>query len=94
MLETRFIAFLGEGEPEVLLPDDEAERERLLQDANTLTMLRVSISNENAKSREELTNLRTGERLCLCLEAAGPRLGGLLLRGDILLLGLCLLRGE
>lgn len=67
MLDIRFIPFLGEGEPEELLPDDEAERERLL---------------------------RTGERLCLCLEPAGPRLGGLRRRGDILLLGLCLLRGE
>lgn len=38
--------------------------------------------------------LRTGERLGLCLELAGPRLGGLLRRGDILLLGLGLLRGE
>lgn len=39
MLDIRFIAFLGDGEPEELLPDDEAERERLLQDASTLTML-------------------------------------------------------
>lgn len=62
-----FIAFFGEPEPEELLPEDEAERERLL---------------------------RTGERLCLCLELVGPRRGGLLRRGDILLLGLCLLRGE
>lgn len=38
--------------------------------------------------------LRTGERLGLCLELTGPRLGGLLRRGDILLLGLGLLRGE
>lgn len=30
MLDTLFIAFLGEGEPEELLPLDEAERERLL----------------------------------------------------------------
>lgn len=67
MLDILFIAFLGEREPEELLPEDEAERERLL---------------------------RTGERLCLCLELVGPRLGGLLRRGDILLLGLCLLRGE
>lgn len=62
-----FIAFLGEREPEELLPDDEAERERLL---------------------------RIGERLCLCLMLVGPRLGGLLRRGESLLLGLCLLRGE
>lgn len=62
-----FIAFLGEREPEELLPDEDAERERLL---------------------------RIGERLCLCLELVGPRLGGLLRRGDGLLLGLCLLRGE
>lgn len=41
-----------------------------------------------------ITDLRTGERLCLCLELVGPRLGGLLRRGDDLLLGLCLLRGE
>lgn len=67
MLEILFIAFLGEREPEELLPEDEAERERLL---------------------------RIGERLCLCLELVGPRLGGLLRRGDILLLGLCLRRGE
>lgn len=67
MLDTRFIAFLGEREPDELLPEDEAERERLL---------------------------RTGERLCRCREPVGPRLGGLLLRGDILRLGLCLLRGE
>lgn len=67
MFETRFIPFLGEGEPVELLPDVEAERERLL---------------------------RTGERLGLCLELAGPRLGGLLRRGDILLLGLGRLRGE
>lgn len=40
------------------------------------------------------TYLRTGERLGLCLELTGPRLGGLLRRGDILLLGLGLLRGE
>lgn len=32
MLDTRFIAFLGEGEPEELLPLDDAERERLLLD--------------------------------------------------------------
>lgn len=32
VLDTRFIAFLGEGEPEELLPLDEAERERLLLD--------------------------------------------------------------
>lgn len=70
MLDILFIAFLGEREPEELLPEDEAERERLL--------------------------LRTGERLCRCLEPelVWPRLGGLLRRGDILLLGLCLLRGE
>lgn len=67
MFDTRFTAFLGEGEPVELLPDVEAERERLL---------------------------RTGERLGLCLELTGPRLGGLLRRGDILLLGLGLLRGE
>lgn len=67
MLDILFIAFLGERDPEELLPEDEADRERLL---------------------------RTGERLCLCLELAGARLGGLLRRGDILLLGLCLLRGE
>lgn len=67
MLDILFIAFLGEREPEELLPDDEAERERLL---------------------------RTGERLCLCLELVAPRLGGLLRRGETLLLGLCLLRGE
>lgn len=47
---------------------------------------------EDEAERERL--LRTGDRLCLCLEAAGPRLGGLLRRGDILLLGLGLLRGE
>lgn len=67
VLDILFIAFLGEREPEELLPEDEAERER---------------------------RLRTGERRCLCLEVGGPRLGGLLRRGDILLLGLCLLRGE
>lgn len=32
VFDTRFIAFLGEGEPEELLPLDEAERERLLLD--------------------------------------------------------------
>lgn len=32
VLDTRFIAFLGEGEPEELLPLDEAERVRLLLD--------------------------------------------------------------
>lgn len=62
-----FTAFLGEREGEELLPEDEAERERLL---------------------------RTGERLCLCLPPGGPRLGGLLRRGDILLRGLGRLRGE
>lgn len=62
-----FTAFLGERDLEELLPEDEAERERLR---------------------------RTGERLCLCRELCGPRLGGLLRRGDILLLGLGLLRGE
>lgn len=68
MLDILFIAFLGEREPEELLPEDEAERDRLL---------------------------RTGERLCRFLELGGPpRLGGLLRRGDILLLGLGLLRGE
>lgn len=35
VFDTRFIPFLGEGEPVELLPDVEAERERLLQDANT-----------------------------------------------------------
>lgn len=35
VFDTRFIAFLGEGEPLELLPDVEAERERLLQDATT-----------------------------------------------------------
>lgn len=67
MLDSLLTAFLGEPEPEELLPEDEAERERLL---------------------------RTGERLCLFLELGGPRRGGLLRRGDILLLGLGLLRGE
>lgn len=65
--ETLFFAFLGEREPERLLPEEEAERERLL---------------------------RIGERLYRFRELLGPRLGGLLLRGDILLLGLGLLRGE
>lgn len=37
MLDTRFIAFLGEGEPEELLPLDEAERERLLLDKTRKT---------------------------------------------------------
>lgn len=32
VVDTRFIGFLGDGEPEELLPDDEAEGERLLQD--------------------------------------------------------------
>lgn len=36
MLDILFIAFLGEQEPEELLPEDEAERERLLQDTNTV----------------------------------------------------------
>lgn len=36
MLDTRFTAFLGEGEPEELLPLDEAERERLLLDGTGL----------------------------------------------------------
>lgn len=67
VLDIPFTGFLGERETEELLPEDEAERDRLL---------------------------RTGDRLCLCLEPVGPRLGGLLRRGDILLLGLCLLRGE
>lgn len=67
MLDILFTAFLGDREPEELLPEDEAERVRLL---------------------------RTGERLCLCLEPVGPRLGGLLRRGDILLLGLGRLLGE
>lgn len=35
VLEILFIAFLGEREPEELLPEDEAERERLLQDTNS-----------------------------------------------------------
>lgn len=52
---------------EELLPEDEAERERLR---------------------------RRGERRCLWRELWGPRLGGLLRRGDIRLLGLGLLRGE
>lgn len=47
---------------------------------------------EDETERERL--LRTGERLCLCLELVAPRLGGLLRRGDTLLLGLGLLRGE
>lgn len=71
MLDILFTAFLGDREAEELLPEDEAERVRLL---------------------------RTGERLCLCLELepepVGPRLGGLLRRGDILLLGLGRLLGE
>lgn len=39
------------------------------------------------------TDLRTGERLRLCLEG-GRRLGGLLRLGEIRLLGLDLRRGE
>lgn len=38
VLDIRFITFLGEGEPDELLPDDEAERERLLLDQKTLTI--------------------------------------------------------
>ncbi len=43
MLDILFIAFLGEREPEELLPEDEAERERLLQDTNRITTLGVHI---------------------------------------------------
>lgn len=39
MLDTRFIAFLGEGEPEELLPLDEAERERLLLEETCKVLL-------------------------------------------------------
>ncbi len=48
MLDILFIAFLGEREPEELLPEDEAERDRLLQDINTLTTLRVYSRKESA----------------------------------------------
>lgn len=39
MLDILFTAFLGERELEELLPEDEAERERLLQDTNTNKVL-------------------------------------------------------
>lgn len=42
---------------------------------------------------QKQTDLRTGERLRLCLEG-GRRLGGLLRLGEIRLLGLDLRRGE
>ena len=41
MLDILFTAFLGERELEELLPEDEAERERLLQVTDTLTTLKV-----------------------------------------------------
>lgn len=41
VLDILFIAFLGEREPEELLPEEEAERERLLQDTNTETSLKI-----------------------------------------------------
>lgn len=41
VLDILFIAFLGEREPEELLPEDEAERERLLQDTNASTVSAV-----------------------------------------------------
>lgn len=43
---------------------------------------------------ERERRLRTGERLRLCRGPGPPRLGGLLRRGDILLRGLGLRRGE
>lgn len=48
MLDILFIAFLGEREPDELLPEDEAERERLLQDTNTVTsMLAYSLNGQD-----------------------------------------------
>lgn len=95
VFDIRFTAFLGEGEPVELLPDVEAERERLLQDVSTSNLsVSYMIRWSEEKNNNFCTYLRTGERLGLCLELTGPRLGGLLRRGDILLLGLGLLRGE
>lgn len=52
MVDILFIAFLGERELEELLPEDEAERERLLQDANTQTTL--SVWTVNSKKYKKL----------------------------------------
>ena len=98
VVDVLFTAFLGEWDLEELLPEVEAERERLLGHSSG----RVSIVHSHERRLRRLWLIsdavvayrRTGERLCLCRELCGPRLGGLLRRGDILLLGLGLLRGE
>lgn len=50
MLDILFIAFLGEREPEELLPEDEAERERLLQDIKHINNIESLFSKGKRRS--------------------------------------------
>lgn len=79
------------GDREEELPEEDRERERLLVDKLFLVQVETNIIFVYPAQRQ--TDLRTGERLRLCL-GGGWRLGGLLRLGEIRLLGLGLRRGE